>query len=251
MSRKKSEEKVSKIWITNLDFDYAYNQIKMDEATRNLCIITITGGEFTGYYRFMKGFYGLADIPNIFQDKTLEFKHAWLDDIIIVIKDEELENARYRLHPKKCVFFKKGAEWVGHRIGQSGIRPLQDKLDAIAKVNTPKNKKVLKSFLGAIQYLSKYKENLSTQTDILRQLLKKQNEWNWTQEHPEEFNNLKKTNNTTTLPYTLQLKQREHPNDRRKYEGTRSATMAERERRKNKPIDSQADFYRILRRSMQ
>ena len=75
---------------TKLDFDYAYGQIKLDENTKNLCIFTVTGGDFTGYYRFLKGFYGLADIPTIFQegiDTTLEHKHpAWLDDIIIVTK---------------------------------------------------------------------------------------------------------------------------------------------------------------------
>ena len=90
ISRKISEEKEGEIHITKLDFDYAYGQLRLDEQTRNLCIFTVTGGEFTGYYRFLKGFYGLADIPTIFQeriDKTLEFKHpAWLDDIIIVTK---------------------------------------------------------------------------------------------------------------------------------------------------------------------
>ena len=88
ISRKISEEQEGEIWITKLDFDYAYGQIKVDNQTKNLCIFTVIGGEFTGYYRFLKGFYGLADIPTIFQeriDKTLEFKHpAWLDDIIIV-----------------------------------------------------------------------------------------------------------------------------------------------------------------------
>ena len=82
-SRKISEEKAGEIHITKLDFDYAYGQLRLDEQTRNLCIFTVTGGEFTGYYCFLKGFYGLADIPTIFQeriDKTLEFKHpAWLD----------------------------------------------------------------------------------------------------------------------------------------------------------------------------
>ena len=43
-----------------------------------------------------------------------------------------------------------------------------------------------------------------------------------------------KTNNTTTMPSTLQLKQREHPNDRRKYEGIGSNTMAKTERWKFK-----------------
>ena len=52
----------------------------------------------------------------------------------------------------------------------------------------PTNEKELKSFLGAIQSLSKYTEILSTHTDILRKLLKKQNEWKWTDEHTEAFN---------------------------------------------------------------
>ena len=56
-------------------------------------------------------------------------------------------------------------------------------MDAIEKINIPKNEKELKSFLGAIQYLSKYNENLSTNTDIQRKLLKKQNKWFWTEEN--------------------------------------------------------------------
>ena len=62
---------------------------------------------------------------------------------------------------------------MGLKIDQNGIRPLQDKLKAIQELKEPKNEKELKSFLGAIQYLSKYIENLSAQTDLLRQLLKK------------------------------------------------------------------------------
>ena len=37
------------------------------------------------------------------------------------------------------------------------------------------NKKILKSFLGAIQYLFKYIANRSAQTDILGQKMKKDN----------------------------------------------------------------------------
>ena len=80
-------------------------------------------GEFTGYYPFLKGFYGLADIPTRFQeriDATLEHEHpAWLHDITIVNKGNrdkheaevretmnKLEQAGYRLNTKKCEFFK-------------------------------------------------------------------------------------------------------------------------------------------------
>ena len=94
---------------------------------RNLCIFTVTGGEITGYYRFLNGIYGLADIPTIFQDridKTVEHKHpAWLDDILIATKGDvkdyqakvretmkKLKNAGHRSNPKKCEFLKREIE---------------------------------------------------------------------------------------------------------------------------------------------
>ena len=90
ISRRIFKGKEGEILATKLDFDYAYGQIKLDENTKNLCIFTVTGGDFTGYYRFLKGFHGLADLPTLFQeriDTTLEHKHpAWLDDINIVTK---------------------------------------------------------------------------------------------------------------------------------------------------------------------
>ena len=54
------------------------------------CIFAMTGENFTGYYNFMKGFYGLAVILTILQDKidqSLENQYlAWLDDIIVVTR---------------------------------------------------------------------------------------------------------------------------------------------------------------------
>ena len=107
----------------------------------DLCIFAVTVGNFTGYYRFLKGFYGLADIPTIFQEKidqTLENKHpAWLDDVILVTKGSKqkhmeelidvlakLENAGYRLSESKSELFKTEIEWIGHKIDQYGIRPV-------------------------------------------------------------------------------------------------------------------------------
>ena len=207
ISRKISEGSDGEILARKHGFDYAYGQIKLDEIQKNLCKFTVTRGDFTGYYRFRKFFYGVADIPTIFQeriDTTLEHKEpTWLDDIIIVTKRTrdkheaevrekmtKLEQAGSRLNPKKCEFFKKEIEWVGHKIDQQGIRPLKDILEAITKIDIPKKEKELNSFLGAIQYLSKYMENLPANTDILRILLKTQNNWIWTDEHTETFNKI-------------------------------------------------------------
>ena len=79
-----------------------------------------------------------------------------------------LENAGYRLSGNKTEFFKSEIEWIGHKVGENGIRPLQDKLMPIKNLEQPYNEKELKSFLGAIQNLSKYIDNLSAQTDSIR-----------------------------------------------------------------------------------
>ena len=193
ISRRKADGPVDGIRISKFDLDYAYGQLKLSRRAMDLCIFAVTGGNFTGYYQFLKGFYGLADIPTTFQEKndqTLENKDpAWLDDIIVVTKGskqnhtEELidvltkqENAGYRLSESKSELFKTEKEWIGHKIDQNGNRPLQDKLLAITELKEPKNEKELKSFLGAIQYLSHYIENLSAQTGILRQLPRKDRE---------------------------------------------------------------------------
>ena len=78
----------------------------------DFCIFAVTGKNFTGYYSFRKGFYGLADIPTIYQkkiDKTLENKHpAWLDDILVVTKGPkeqhklELIDVLTKLENERC-----------------------------------------------------------------------------------------------------------------------------------------------------
>ena len=121
----------------------------------------------------------------------------------------QLENASYRFNENKSEFFKPEIEWIGHKIDQNGIRPLQDKLMAIKNLKQPNNKKELKSFLGAIQFLSKYINNLSAQTDSLRQLLRKDNDWIWTEEHTLAFENLKRK--ITEIP-CLALYNSDYPN---------------------------------------
>ena len=70
-----TRDRTKELNISKIDLDYAYGQMKLSKETSRQCVFAITGGNFTGYYRFKKGFYGLADIPTIFQekfDRTLE-----------------------------------------------------------------------------------------------------------------------------------------------------------------------------------
>ena len=76
----------------NIDLKYAYSQIVHDEIIAKHCNFNILSKKATGTYRFVNGFYGLTDMPAIFQqtiDKTLEGYKKYLafsDDILIALK---------------------------------------------------------------------------------------------------------------------------------------------------------------------
>ena len=104
----------------------------------------------------------------------------------------QLEKAGYRASKRKSEFFMNRKKWLGHEIDENGIKPNEEKIEAIQKLNPPKNTKELKSFLGAIQYMAKFLPKLSEQTDRLRKLLKKNEPWNWGEEKQKDFEKIKR-----------------------------------------------------------
>ena len=54
----------------------------------------------------------------------------------------KLGKARYRASKKKSEFFMNRTKWLGHEIDENGIKPNEEKVDAILKLNpTEKNKR--------------------------------------------------------------------------------------------------------------
>ena len=102
-----------KLMISKIDLDYAYGQMMQSEETSSQCVFAITGGNFSRNNRFKKGYYGLADIPTIFQkkiDRTLEYcTPAWLDDIIVVTRGDRKD------HEKKLFDVLRKFENAGYR----------------------------------------------------------------------------------------------------------------------------------------
>ena len=205
-----TRDRTVQLFLSKIDLDYAYGQMKLSEETSRQCVFALSGGNFSGYYRFKKRFYGLANIPTVFQekiDRTLEYcTPAWLDDIIVVLRgnkqDHEkklfdvlnkLEKAGYRASKKKSEFFMNETKWLGHEIKENRKKTERKKVEAIIKFKAPENTKDLKSFLGAIQYMAKFLPKLSEQTDRLRKLLKKNEPWNWGPEQETDFNRTKQT----------------------------------------------------------
>ena len=73
--------------------------------------------------------------------------------------------------------------------------------EAITKLKAPTNTRELKSYLGSIQHLSTFLNNLTTypkKTDRMKRLLKKDAKWEWTKEINDDFEQLKKKEITET-----------------------------------------------------
>ena len=85
------------------------------------------------------------------------------------------------LKQNKCCFMLPQVQYLGHVISRHGIRPAEDKVQAIREAPAPKDIHVhqLKSFLGLLNFYAKFLSNLSTTVAPLYSLLQKQQPWCW------------------------------------------------------------------------
>ena len=127
----------------------------------------------------------------------------YLNNIIIFSSSEEehlehleeiffrLHNARLKLKLEKCCFFKKHTQYVGHLISKEGIQPLPEKLESIAKMPAPRLPKEVKQFLSLVGYYCKFVPRFADISRVLKQLTRKDADFNWTKECKECFQILK------------------------------------------------------------
>ena len=185
---------------------YAYGQVPLEEETAKHCNFQIIGGKATGTYRFVTGFYGLTILPTEFQKAisqelgNLPNTYIFLDDILIVTKGsiekhfevvkqvlKKLDNTNVRLNWEKCKFSAEETDWLGSKLSQTGITPINSKVQSKTEKLIPKNLKELRSYLGAVNQLNRFIQNLAQLCHELRPLLKKDQQWNWGEKHDKAF----------------------------------------------------------------
>ena len=132
ISIKISEGRGKALFISTIDLKYAFGQISLHKITAKHCVGAIVGGKTTGHYRFLKGFYGLADMPVVSQskiDRVLDNSaKAWQDDFIVATRgsaeehlavldtvQRKLPNCRFRASVEKSKLFQQEAEWCVYR----------------------------------------------------------------------------------------------------------------------------------------
>ena len=132
-----------------------------------------------------------------------EFASFYLDDIIIFSKTKEehknhvvkvlerLDGFGLTLSIKKCMFEAAEVEYLGHRISERGLAPIESRVEALKKIARPITIKDLRSFLGTLNFSRQYIPHLAQKIKLLTDLLKgaksSRSRVKWNQEAQESF----------------------------------------------------------------
>ena len=92
----------------------------------------------------------------------------------------------------KIQFKCKEVSFFGHTWTPQGIKPDNKKVSAILGMKPPEDAKNLQSFLGLVNYLTRYSGRLSTLSAPLRDLIKKDTAYSWGPEHDRAFADVKR-----------------------------------------------------------
>ena len=102
-----------------------------------------------------------------------------------------IRSSGLKLNAKKCVFGAHEITYLGEKLTKNGVQPDRNKVSGTVDMPTPRCKEYLQRALGMVTYLAKYVPNLSVKTSALRKLLVKDTEWQWIEEHTQEWKEIK------------------------------------------------------------
>ena len=92
-----------------------------------------------------------------------------------------------RLNEPKCQFFEAKVKYMGHILSKQGISPVQSKLETIQQASRTTDVSHLRSFLGMINYYSKFISEFSSRLHPLYELLSGKTKWFWSESCDTEF----------------------------------------------------------------
>ena len=90
-----------------------------------------------------------------------------------------LQDAGLRLNTDKCFFLCSCIKYLGHIIDKDGLHPTDAKVQALKDAPRPTDTTQLCSFLGLLNYYSRFLPNLSTTLAPLYALLNNGQKWKW------------------------------------------------------------------------
>ncbi|PAA72660.1 hypothetical protein BOX15_Mlig029664g1 [Macrostomum lignano] len=192
---------------TRLDLEKAYHQIPLDEASKELTVMSTPFGMFA----FNKLPFGVKTAPAIFQRYISQVLQgipgviAYVDDILICGKGVEqlavrgtevlhrLNQQGLKINTAKSEFRKTSIKFLGYLLEGDQLKPDPAKVKAIQDMTPPQNVGELESFLSLVNFSGKFIRNLAALTKPLNRLRKKNEDFEWTKECQIAFDEIKVT----------------------------------------------------------
>lgn len=194
------------VLFSKLDFNSAFHQIELSPESREITTFLT----HRGLYRYKRLMFGVNCAPEMFQRtmeqvlRGCEGTHVYMDDVLVHGRTKEehderlnkvlkaLEEKGMTLNTKKCLFGVDAVDFIGHRLTSNGVTVTDSKVEAVKNFREPKTPAEVSSFLGLVNFVGRFIPNLSTETEPLRRLLKKEVPFEWGSEQKKAFNVLKR-----------------------------------------------------------
>jgi hypothetical protein len=191
-------------WLTTMDANTGFHQIQMELEDK----VKTAFRTHKGLFQFKRLPLGLKNGPAVFQramNRVLSkylwvFSLVYIDDVVVYSKTfedhlshldkvlEAIENANITLSPKKCHIAYQSLTLLGQKVSRLGITTQKEKIEAIVTLSEPKKVKELQTFLGMVNYYSNYIPYFTWIVKPLYNLLRKEQKWEWDENHQEAFN---------------------------------------------------------------
>lgn len=190
-----------------IDLSNSFLQIPLTERSKHLTAFS-NGVSLFEFNRLPYGMHcgsGLlsAYLDKIFRDIKFEYVLNFVDDLLIFSKTKEehiqhltevvdrLSKHNLTVNPKKVKLFHTEVSYLGNIISKNQIRIDPSRTDSIRNFSTPKNGKQVGTFIGMVNYFSKYIKDYAKLAAPLNELRRKRSKFEWTPECEKNFCKLK------------------------------------------------------------
>ena len=171
-----------------------------------------------GLFEFTRMPFGLRNAAQTFQRfldhvlHGLDFAYVYIDDVLIASQNPEQHLNHLRqvftrftqfgiiINPQKCILGVPELQFLGHMVSSKGIRPLEEKVQAVRDFPTPSTQRQLREFLGMINFYHRFIPNCAQIVQPLNSLLTpSRKDLNWSTQATEAFTSIKKALADATL----------------------------------------------------
>ena len=188
-------------FVSTFDMLKGYWQVPLPQRARKISAFVAPSGLYQ--YKVMP--FGMKNAPATFQRvanklvRDIDGCEGYMDDVVIYSDNwsDHISFFQIMREPKLTInlmgseFGKATVKYLGHIVGQGQVRPLDAKIQTVAKFPVPTSRKELARFLGMAGYYRKFCLNFSEIAATLTNLLGKKLKFVWTDDCQLAFDKVK------------------------------------------------------------